>query len=256
MPTVQTILAQAPICQYLAIAEYYRKMALKGGAIVSIERVGRLIYIVRKTLGFIYGKNPSDPNLVPTANYLYWLCGKYSAKAAEIINGGGTGEIINPSTGTASTILAYKLQFRVGDPGSPMVDGDTVLTIPITGAIQNSFYAILQGPNLPENFNDQISYSVDETSNPAQVTFTFNSPVVNGQWYIVRGLRLQAVASPATSETYFEVPTYAAMLALATGPSFLSFLVINDENKGLTNTRYEWWPGEGIKEWLAANPEP
>lgn len=251
MPTVATILAQSAICQYLAIGEHYKKLALKGGAIVSIERVGRLIYICRKTLEFIYSKDPNDANLIPTANYLYWLCGKYNSAAAAIISGGGTGAIINPSTGTQSTVQGYYLEFTVGDVGAPIVDGQSSFIIPLSGFIENSIHSDIGGAELPQYRIDQMSANPDY-SNPAQVTINFNAPVSNGMFFQFRGLRLQAVATPAPSESSFEVATYAAMLLMATGPYKLDFLVIDDENKGQQNTMYTYWPGQGIREWIAA----
>lgn len=253
MPTVATILAQAAICQYLASNEYYKKLALKGGAIVSIKRTSRLIYIFRKTLDYIYTYNPTDPALIPTSNYLYWLCGKYNAQAAEIISGGGSGIIVNPSTGTASTIVAYYLQFVVGEVGSPMNPGDTVLVIPLSGFIENSVDVELDGVDLPINRNDRISFTVDY-SNPAQVTITFNQGVSNGQLYEVRGWRLQPVASPAPQETFFTVATYADMIVAATGPYYKKFLVQVDEDKGQDETTYEYWPDQGIF-WIAATED-
>lgn len=258
MPTTATIIAQASIGQYLSSNEYAKKLALKGGSVVPLDRVSRLIYICRKAIDFVYQKNPTNATLISTGNYLYWLVGKYNNLAANIISGGGTGQIINPSTGTASTVLSYFLQFVVGEPGAPMVDGQTSLVISATGFIENSVDVALDGVDLPVNRTDRWSFTVDY-SNPVQITITFNQGlqgVINGQLYEIRGLRLQAVAQPSASETYLEVATYAQMLLLATGNYFLSFLVINDEVKGQTYTRYEYWPDNGIKEWIAAVEEP
>lgn len=248
MPTVATILAQSAICQYLATAEYYRKMALKGGAIVSIERVGRLIYIVRKTLNYIYSKNPNDPNLIPTANYLYWLCGSYNAKAANIISGGGGGTIINPSTGTASAVIGYYLEFTVGQPGAPILDGESSFIIPLAGFIENSVAGDIGGAELPQFKDDQYRFTPDY-SNPAQLTITFNSPVSNGMFFQFRGLRLQPVATPSanTSETFIVVNTYADYLLQCTGLYYKRFLVLADEEHGGGRTVQEYWPDYSLQ---------
>lgn len=255
MPNTATILSYAQIAQYLSANQYAKREMLQGGSNSPLKRLSRLIYIVRRAVDFVYQKSNSEPTLIPTGNYLYWICGIYNAQAANIISGGGTGEIVNPASGTASTVLAYFLQFVVGEPGAPMVDGQTTLVISLTGFIENSVDIALDGTDLPLNRNDRISFTVDY-SNPVQITITFNQGVSNGQLYEIRGLRLQAVVPPTASETYLEVDTYAQMVALATGPYSRTILVRNDEDKGQSNTMYIWWPETGIIEWIAANPEP
>lgn len=250
MPTTATILANAAIGQYLATTEYYSKLGLKGGSIVPLERVQRLIYICRKAIDFIFQKNPSDPTLIPTGNYLYWLVGKFNAIAANIISGGGTGTIINPATGTESTIKGYYIEFTVGDVGAPILDGETSFIIPLPGFIENTVAGDIGGAELPMQRLDQMAFNVDY-SNPAQITITFNAPVSNGQFYQFRGLRLQPVASPEAQETFFIVNTYADYLVAATGRYYKRFLVLADEQHGGGRTVQEYWPETSLQ-WSAS----
>lgn len=255
MPNAATILAYAAISQYLSSNEYAKKLALKGGSNAPLKRLSRLIYITRKAVDFDYQRDSTDPTLVSTGNYLYWLCGKFNAIAANLINGGGSGTIVNPATGTSSTIVAYNLQFVVGEVGSPMTNGETSLIIALDGFIENSIDVALDGIDLPQNRNDRISFTVDY-SNPSQVTITWNQGVIDGQLYEIKGLRLQAVVPPAPSETFFTVEAYSDMRALATGLYYREFLVLNDENKGLERTSYQFWPGTPDRiEWIAATNE-
>lgn len=58
-----------------------------------------LIYRVRKSVEWMYGKDPNYPTLRQVANYLYSIC-PYSAQALAIINNGGS-----PITPTTPTII-------------------------------------------------------------------------------------------------------------------------------------------------------
>lgn len=78
--------------------------------------------------------------------------------------------------------------FVVGNGGSPMNAGDTVLTLnfsslSITGIIIDSINISLDSGVLPRNDNTQISYLV--SYNSTSVVITFNQAVQNGQQYIV-----------------------------------------------------------------------
>lgn len=252
LPTTAEVLNISSVCQFLAHDDE-KKQLLRRGFFLR-QGLWRMIYAVREGIQWLFDTYPSDTTLPQKTTYLYWLCTPYIAQAESIIDGGGSGTIVNPSTGTASTVTAYELQFTVGDVGAPMNAGDTVLVLNYTDFITNSVKAFLDGTRTPQNLMTQISCNI--VYNPTNVTITWNQGVQNGQTYIIDGLRLQPVVQPAASETFFEVATYAQMQALAGGSYYRAFLVLNDENKGQTNTRYEYWPDSGIKEWIAAVEEP
>lgn len=78
--------------------------------------------------------------------------------------------------------------FVIGQGGSPMNPGNTVLTLNfsslgITGIITDSINISLDGSVLPRNDNTQISYSI--VYNSTSVVITFNQGVQNNQQYIV-----------------------------------------------------------------------
>jgi hypothetical protein len=188
MANVASTIVYASIAQYLSANEFSKNSFLKGGSNAPLKRLSRLLYIVRKAVDFNYQRDSTDSTLVATSNYLYWLSGKYNAEAAVIIAAGGTGTIINPGTGVASTVSAYLSQFVIGEVGSPMNDGDTVLTITADDFIANSVDVALDGTDLPINRNDRLSYTIVYSA--TDVVITFNLPVTTGQLYEVRGLRL------------------------------------------------------------------
>ena len=252
MPNTSTILAYAAISQFLASNEYAKKLALKGGSNAPLKRLSRLIYITRKAVDFNYQRSNTDPTLVSTGNYLYWLCGKYNAIAANLISGGGSGTIVNPSTGTQSTVQAYYTEFTVGQVGAPILDGESSFIIPLAGFIENSIAGDIGGQELPMFRTDQYSFNVDY-SNPAQVTITFNAPVSNTMFFQFRGLRLQPIVTPSdnTSETFIIVNTYADYLLQATGLYYKRFLVLADEEHGGGRTIQEYWPETSLQ-WNAS----
>lgn len=91
----------------------------------------------------------------------------------------------------ACAVTAIKFmfqQFTIGQSGSPMNAGDTVLTLNysslgIVSILQDSVFITLAGPELPRENTDQLSYGV--VYNSANVIINFLSPVSNGQLYIL-----------------------------------------------------------------------
>lgn len=91
----------------------------------------------------------------------------------------------------ACAVQAIKFFFNdfvIGQGGSPMNAGDTVLTLNfssllITSIINDSINISLDGSVLPRNDNTQISYTV--VYNPTNVIITFNQSVSLTQQYIL-----------------------------------------------------------------------
>jgi hypothetical protein len=84
-----------------------------------------------------------------------------------------------------SNLVFVPLQFTVGQPGSPMTSGQTVLIITQPNIIQDSVNVILGGTVLDRNDNSQISYGVSYTPLTNQVTITLNQAVSNGETYVI-----------------------------------------------------------------------
>lgn len=198
MPTIPTILAQAPICQYLASNDYQKQLFLKGGSNAPLERLTRLIYIVRKSLLWDYTRDNTDTTLTGVANYLYWLCGKYNATAAAILNGGGTGTIINPATGVASTIQALFYDPIVDGVGTPtLVNGQTSIVIPDDFILSNSITVVVDTVPIQYGvYTDRLSYTVAYTDADATITIYNGDPNggLQSGWNVeIRGLKFVAI---------------------------------------------------------------
>jgi hypothetical protein len=83
----------------------------------------------------------------------------------------------------APSIKFAFLQFIVGDPGSPMNAGDSVLVINQANVIFDSVGVILGGVVLPRNDDTQWSYVPTYTAN--NVTIDFDSEVSDGQEFVI-----------------------------------------------------------------------
>lgn len=128
--------------------------------------------------------------LVKVSNYLYSLIIGYVDSAKGVLNAGGSGTIVNPTTGSVSTIIALPFQFTIGEVGSLMTAGDTVLTLTYSNIMTNSESVSLDGTSLDRNLSDRVSYLI--SFNASTVVITFNQAVSNGQTYRINLLQYQS----------------------------------------------------------------
>lgn len=185
VPT-STYISYGKISQYLATDDAAKNMLFKGKELSPNLSV--LIQIARKAIEWKNGIDSTDETINDTSLYLYDLCGKYLREAKRILNAGGTGEIINPSTGNLVTIATPFEQFRVGDPGALMTAGETTLTLNYAGVVNPSIEITLDGTEVPYGVNTQISYTA--TYNPTNVQIVFNQAVKNTQLYMIHMIQL------------------------------------------------------------------
>ena len=82
-----------------------------------------------------------------------------------------------------SNLVFVPLQFTIGQPGSPMTAGQTILIITQANLIQDSIQVVLGGVVLDRNDSSQISYTLVYGTN--NVTITFNSPVQTDQTFVI-----------------------------------------------------------------------
>jgi hypothetical protein len=80
-------------------------------------------------------------------------------------------------------LVFVPLQFTIGQPGSPMTAGQTILIINQAGLIQDSVQVVLGGVVLDRNDNTQVSYAISYGAN--SVTITFNQSVQTDQTYVI-----------------------------------------------------------------------
>lgn len=173
---VSTYITTEKICQYLAADGNAKKLLFQGGGNRPLQ--SRLLYLVRKSVEYLYNRDANDTALPQQANYMYSLCNPYVAAANRIINAGTTGDIINPSTGNLVTIATPNPQFRIGDPGALMNAGDTAITFGYAGVVNPSLEITLDGVEIP--YGDPVVFSFTATYSPTDVQVVFNAPVQTG----------------------------------------------------------------------------
>lgn len=185
VPT-QTYLNYGKISQFLAADRISKNMLVRGGD--AAPNLSWLIELVRKAIEWKNSIDSTDETINDTSLYLYDLCGRYIREAKQILNAGGTGEIINPSTGNQVTIATPFVQFRVGDPGALMTAGETTLTLNYADVVNPSVEITVDGVEMPYAEDESQSYSV--TYNPTNVEIVFTEGVSNGQLFIIRMIQL------------------------------------------------------------------
>lgn len=183
---VSTYLNYARVCQYLAADGYAQNLLFKNDASRSKQAI--LLFMTRKAIDWQNNLDPTNEDLSKMANYMYSLCNPYVREAQRIINAGGTGNIVNPSTGSNVTIATPFVQFRVGDPGALMTAGETTLTLNYAGIVNPSVEITLDGVEVPYGEDESFSYTV--TYNPTNVEVVFSSGVSNGQLFIIHMVQL------------------------------------------------------------------
>jgi len=201
--TVSEILDIARVSEFLAADD----QALAGIWRGSYERNGlsRLIYIVRSSVSWLNEYNSSDVTLLGKANYLFSLCQPFVGRALQILGSGGSGTIVNPSTGVLSTIRTIYLEFIVGVTSSPQTVNGVNVDLPVEG--DNSFAMAL--PNimnasigvtkdtvpLPTTLLDRVSFTPIYTVNNITITLSPSpdTKFVNGDLIVVTGLQFVAL---------------------------------------------------------------
>lgn len=150
----------------------------------------RKLYVAYQVLGDLVSEDPTSEDLDLINAYTFSLCGGYAFEAENLLNQGGSGIIINPSTGTAS-LSDINSEWTVGDVGALLLEGETTFTLNIgAGSIfqMGTFQVVLDGVVLPRNNNTRISYTVSYSA--GVITVVMNQGAINGQLYMITGTYL------------------------------------------------------------------
>jgi hypothetical protein len=195
---INNILVWAKISQYLGRYYNSRQRLLQGREVDPYYPL--IIRMQRRELEFMNTFNPSQESIDATANYVYSLT-KYIGEAKVIAGQGGSGTVVNPSTGAAATIQDISLEFELGVTASPVVvngvnvtlpsHGDDSFVLPLSDIMRGSLLLTAGGVPQPtiETTNStytEIAYSSSQaviTLGPSGATFQ------NGNTYIVSGLQ-------------------------------------------------------------------
>ncbi len=103
MPTVTEILSLAPGASYLAANQVQKSVLFNNQARLN-PLLPQQIYALYFVLKKIYDNDPIYDGLVPTANYLWEIMGRYGIAAQGLTGGGGSVTPVTPSVPIKSPI--------------------------------------------------------------------------------------------------------------------------------------------------------
>lgn len=196
--SISSIIVWAKISQYLGRYYNMRQLLLQGRALDPYYPL--IMRMQRRELEFMNTFNPAQESIDATANYVYSMT-KYIAEAKVIAGQGGSGGIVNPSTGVASTIQDISLEFELGVTASPVTvngvsvtlpgNGDDSFVLPLENIMGGSLLLTVGGtpqPTIPTTNSTYttISYAASQatiTLGPSGATFQ------NGNTYLLSGLQ-------------------------------------------------------------------
>lgn len=120
------------------------------------ERLGKMLYMERKALEWLYVEDSTNNSLRAVGDYVYDLCWNYGLKAQQIIATSGGGSAVNPSNPYAYVYDTLELTVD-GQSGSPVAGQYTYQNDILIGATDLRFII------------------VDNVTETNGVDFTFNS---------------------------------------------------------------------------------
>jgi hypothetical protein len=183
MPTILSIsdiIELGRVSTYLS-ANYTSKQALFGGSVIKPTPPVQIAFVTDALDWGNSGGAQTSASLRSTANYLYWLCGKFQLQAQNIISGSGGGSVVPTPSGSSSP---NPLDFIVADDTFIATGEDTVT---ITQFI---------GFNVEFDRNGQPQY----TTNPSDGSTYFSWNKVTGEFALLNGAAQE-------SERFRIVPT-------------------------------------------------
>ncbi len=185
-PNIDIVINVAKATQVLSVIDKYRNKAFRGGTKVPDNKLYMLLCATAEILEWHNLYAPDADNIELMTNYVWSLVGEYESRALAAL-GNGTGIIIDPLTGSPINLLGYRSDFTIGDPGSLMDDGESVVTIPLPGFILGT---VNMFPGINLTIGDATQFSISSILyKPTFVTITLNQGVTTGQRYIIEGLR-------------------------------------------------------------------
>ena len=180
---IATLIDIGEVSQSLALVNNVKQKAFKGGTID--DRIPLLIFLVRRTLEYAYETAPLTDDTASIGNYLYALCRRYVSAALAKLGQGGGGIIIDPGSGQPINLRWVTMSFRVGDAGSPVLNGEQQFTIDLTNILSDSAsFGFSNAAPLPRTGTvpaNQQTYLPTYTQ--SNMTITLAAPVADGEQY-------------------------------------------------------------------------
>lgn len=180
---IATLIDIGQVSGYLALVDNAKQKAFRNGTIDN--RIPLLIYCVTRTLEFAYETQPLTDTTASVGNYLYALCRRYVTAALNKMGQGGGGIIVDPGSGQPINLRWVTMSFRVGDAGSPVLDGEQQFTIELTNILSDSAsFGFSNAAPLPRTGTvptGQQTYVPTYTQ--SNMVITTAAPMYNGEQY-------------------------------------------------------------------------
>lgn len=185
--TISQIISIGRISQFLAAIDGYKNKYLHG---VNSDGgdLPRLLYMVRRSVEYMYNQNPAHPSMRATANYLYALCGRYALQAQYLQ--GNAGGVLQPTLALATIYTPVRIQFAIPDSypsineATPVSADTTDLRIADEGIQPASLEVLLDSKPLNIGIAAEVSYTFTYLSNI--LTITFNQGLATDQVLTIR----------------------------------------------------------------------
>ncbi len=131
MPTILSvaeIIDLGKITTYLS-ANYMRSGALFGQRVIKPTLPVQIAFITDALIWGVEGGGETTASLRSTANYGYWIYGKFQLEAQQILNGDSGGSVVpTPSGGGLPNPYDWVVGSTTSDT-EPLKDGDTSVTL-------------------------------------------------------------------------------------------------------------------------------
>lgn len=190
---VPTLIVYGKIASYIAATNFSRQKLFRGKAFNT--NLPQKLDVATNLVEWAYNQNPSDTSLISTANYLYQLSGSQLS--------GGSGTIVNPSTGVISTILAIYLEFVVGTTTSPVLvngvnvtlpsAGDTSFVLPLADVLDASVGVAKDTVPLPTLVTDRYSFTPIYTPSGVTISINNGNQFANGDLFVITALQYVSI---------------------------------------------------------------
>ena len=210
VPSISTIIEVAKVCQYLYNRSIYSNKFYNGNP-VDTNRP-QLLYMVRKDVEWLYGKNQTDSRLQKVASYLFGLCAPFIQEALTIIGNknaslpvvtGPTNqsvEVGEDATFSVTVVSSLPVTYQWYLNGAPVV-GETASSFVISNAqvsdsgdivsvrVSNSVGSVVSNTVtltvtevlLGHVYYGDTDYGTELKSGTDNVPYVFTFPITTGQ---------------------------------------------------------------------------
>ncbi len=181
--TIPDKIVRAEISQYLAI-NAITKGGLNGGGIPA--HLPSLIYQIRKSVEWMYAKNPSYISLLGLSDFLFAITGGFGLQASYLVNSGGSIAGVGIGVGGyRGPLIGIVGRGTIDDPiaGTTTFQSDKLIGL---GSTNNGKIQIVIGVTIQWNFGDNKSFDYDPILGTINLSYGGNTWIEGSGLYVDR----------------------------------------------------------------------